>query len=85
VVCERDLPDGTWRDVLEQLGSEPGRPVLIVTSNLADEWLWAEVLNLGGCDVLAKPFDAEDTRHVLETAYLRRRDWNHGRDSATAG
>jgi len=74
VVCERDLPDGTWRDILERLASCPGRPFLIVTSRVADEWLWAEVLNLGGYDVLAKPFDAKETRHVLETAYLGRFD-----------
>ena len=73
VVCERDLPDGTWRDILEHLGSAPGRPLLIVTSRLADERLWAEVLNLGGYDVLAKPFNAEEARHVLLTACLGRR------------
>jgi DNA-binding NtrC family response regulator len=73
VVCERDLPDGTWRDILEQLGSAPGRPLLIVISKMADERLWAEVLNLGGYDVLAKPLNAEEARHVLLTAWLGRR------------
>jgi len=72
VVCERDLPDGTWRDILENLDASPERPYLIVTSRLADDLLWAEVLNLGGYDVLAKPFNAKETRHVLETAYLSR-------------
>lgn len=70
VVCERELPDGSWRDILEHLGSSPERPFLIVTSRAADEWLWAEVLNTGGYDVLAKPFDAKETRHVMETACL---------------
>ena len=84
VVCERDLPDGTWRDVLEHLGSSPERPFLIVTSRLADGWLWAEVLNLGGYDVLAKPFDAKETRHVLETACLGRCDWSRGQRTMIA-
>src|SRR4051812_22677119 len=84
VVCERDLPDGSWRDVLERLESSPERPLLIVTSWLADEWLWAEVLNLGGYDVLAKPFNVDETRHVLETAYLGRRDRNRGQQAAAA-
>jgi len=78
VVCERDLPDGSWRDILERLGSAPHRPFLIVTSRVADERLWAEVLNLGGYDVLAKPFNAKETRHVLETACLAQRDRNRG-------
>jgi len=70
VVCERDLPDGTWRDILDCLG--PAGPCLIVTSRAADEWLWAEVLNLGGHDVLAKPFHPDEISHVLKTALLDR-------------
>jgi DNA-binding NtrC family response regulator len=75
VICERDLPDGGWRDLLEHDAASPQRPSLIVTSRLADDRLWAEVLNLGGCDVLAKPFNAVETKHVLETACLGRRDY----------
>ncbi len=74
IVCERELPDGSWRDILEHLGAAPDRPLLIVTSRVADEWLWAEVLNTGGFDVLAKPLDVKETRHVMETACLRQRD-----------
>ncbi len=72
VVCESSLPDGTWRDILNHLGGVEA-PFLIVTSKLADEALWAEVLNLGGFDVIAKPFNAREARHVLETACLRPR------------
>ena len=71
IICERDLPDGTWRDVLNHVGAGAGKPFLIVTSRLADEALWAEVLNLGGFDVIAKPFHPREVRHVLETACLR--------------
>lgn len=52
VVCERDLPDGTWKVVLDELAQTPGAPLLIVASHLADNALWAEVLNMGGYDVL---------------------------------
>jgi hypothetical protein len=41
-----------------------------VISRLADEYLWAEVLNLGGHDVLAKPLRQAEVlwvfRHVFE-------------------
>ena len=71
VVCERDLPDGDWRNVLEQL-SDTGspQPLLIVTSLHADDNLWAEVLNLGGYDVLSKPFDRMEVIRVLGAAWL---------------
>ena len=42
--------------------------VLVVTSRIADEWLWAEVLNLGGYDVLAQPFDREEVTRVVRSA-----------------
>jgi DNA-binding response OmpR family regulator len=74
VVCERDLPDGSWRDILAYTDASRKRPLLIVTSRLADERLWADVLNLGGFDLLAKPFDPHEVRHVLTTAYLRVQD-----------
>ena len=56
IVCESNLPDGTWRDILNGLRSTSDKPIMIVTSHHADDCLWAEVLNLGGFDVIAKPF-----------------------------
>src|SRR4029077_1553816 len=57
LLCERDLLPGTWIDVLEHIQGLPTAPSLIVASRLADDHLWAEALNLGAWDVLAKPFD----------------------------
>ena len=54
--------------------SLPDPPVLIVTSRLADEYLWAEALNLGAYDVLVKPFDASEAVRVLDSA------WRHWTD-----
>jgi len=68
IVCERDLPDGTWQDILAQFAEANEPPLVIVTSRVADEHLWAEVLNLGGYDVLAKPFHEQEVRHVLTSA-----------------
>jgi response regulator RpfG family c-di-GMP phosphodiesterase len=65
VVCERDLMPGTWIDMLGDIQAMPNPPSLIVTSRLADDHLWAEALNLGASDVLAKPFvRSEVTRSV---------------------
>ncbi|MCL5743838.1 MAG: hypothetical protein M1541_07900 [Acidobacteria bacterium] len=56
VICEDVLPDGTWRDVLAALDQVKPRPALIITSRATGPHLWAEVLNLGGYDVLAQRF-----------------------------
>jgi DNA-binding NtrC family response regulator len=74
VVCERDLSPGTWRELLEQFASLPEAPYLIVTSLFADDRLWAEALNLGAYDVLAKPFDKEEVVRIVSYACMR---WQH--------
>ena len=74
VLCEADLLPGTWREILEHISFLPDPPLLIVTSRLADERMWAEVLNEGGYDVLAKPFDMEE---VIRTFTLA---WQHWQD-----
>src|SRR5437867_7705788 len=70
VLCERDLLPGTWRAMLAQLMLMTCPPLLIVTSRLADEYLWAEALNLGAYDVLAKPFDLTEVVRVVSLAWL---------------
>ena len=70
IFCESLLEDGTWKSVLAHIRGNAHPPLLIVTSRVADEHLWAEVLNLGGYDVLAKPFNAEEVHHVCTTASL---------------
>ena len=71
IICESVLENGTWRDLLDHNRAFADGTPLIVTSRLADEYLWSEVLNLGGYDVLAKPFSDREVRHVLQTVALR--------------
>ena len=81
VVCEKELPDCTWKEVLEEITELEHPPPLIVTSRLADESLWAEVLNLGGYDVLMKPFDPVEVVRVLSLAWRH----SHSLRAAPAG
>jgi DNA-binding response OmpR family regulator len=69
VICERLLADGDWKDLLTYIESLPKRPQLIVSSRLADEQLWSEVLNLLGDDVLATPFHPREVIHVVTCAW----------------
>jgi hypothetical protein len=41
----------------------------VVASRHADENLWGEVLNLGGYDVLIKPFDCSEVTRVVGMAW----------------
>jgi len=65
IVTERRLPDGNWRDILELTG---GDGVVVVACKYADEELWAEVLNVGGYDLLLKPFNGSEVTRVIASA-----------------
>lgn len=71
VFCERDLGSGSWREMLDVLHDLANAPPLIVASRLADDKLWAEALNLGAYDVLAKPFYQEELLRTVNLAWLR--------------
>jgi DNA-binding response OmpR family regulator len=83
VIADGLLPDGTWRDILTHTVHMDRPPKLIVTSRLADAYLWSEVLNLGGFDVLAKPFLESEVQQVL--ASITRHRGQPGRRTRTAG
>jgi len=69
VISESALPDGhTWKDLLAELHKLPDPPQLVVAARLADDRLWAEVLNLGGYDLLTLPLDAREVRRTVSLA-----------------
>ena len=79
LLCESELPDGNWKDLLAAVAGIQSPPLLIVTSRTANEYLWAEVLNLGGYDVLAKPFNSLEFIRVVSMAWRRwKSEWNRG-------
>jgi DNA-binding NtrC family response regulator len=70
VICEHDLSPGTWTQLLEEIRLLSTPPCLIVTSRVADDYVWAEALNLGAYDVLARPFDLAEVTRILSSAWL---------------
>ena len=71
VVCERELPDGSWKDILERVTRAANPPALIVSSRLADDRLWTEVLDSGGYNVLGKPFRRNEVFRDVSLAWLQ--------------
>jgi DNA-binding response OmpR family regulator len=73
VLTDSALNSGeSWRDVLRTAQERDGAPPVIVSSRLADDRLWAEVLNLGGYDLLVTPFSAREVHAVVHGAYRSR-------------
>ena len=78
VMCDVEITVGTWGEMLDHISLLPDPPLLIVTSRLADERLWAQAMNLGAWDVLAKPFDTDEVIRIVSFA------WQHWRDRHNA-
>ena len=74
IITEAHLTDGCWKDLRDRADLIPDSPLVIVTSLNADDQLWAEVLNEGGYDVLAKPFEQSEVIRVVSLAWLH---WRH--------
>lgn len=70
VITEQKLPAGSWKDVLEAACLMPSPPLVVVSSIHADDYLWAEALNLGAYDVLSKPIERAEAIRVFNAAWM---------------
>ena len=82
VLCATDVSDGDWRLMLSRLQELPDAPAVIVASRFAEEHLWAEVLNLGGYDVLCLPFEGSE---LLRALFLARASFNRRSRGSASG
>ena len=48
VICEQELPDGSWRDVTQEALAVSDPPIVIVASAQGNPFLFGEVRSLGG-------------------------------------
>ena len=80
VMCDSELPDGNWKEILGAVVLLPNPPPLVVTCRLADERLWEEVLHLGGYDLLDKPLKKRAVFQAVKSAW---RQWDRQREPIT--
>jgi DNA-binding response OmpR family regulator len=69
VIAESELPCWNWKRILSDLRRLSPSPQLVVTSRTADDYLWAEVLNVGGFDVLPQPLERDEVERVVASAH----------------
>ena len=70
ILCDRDLPEQNWRDSIRTLLAAVRQPCVILTSSVNDSYLWQEVIQHGGYDVLPKPFHEEQVISTIRRAWL---------------
>ncbi len=81
VVAEARLPGRGWEEILRAAEKLPAPPKTVIAALPAEAGLVAEVLNLGGYDVLLRPFDPQEVLHCLSMAWL---SWKYDRERAAA-
>lgn len=69
VLCDRDLSDTPWQESMLSLASAQTGACIILISSVTDQYLWAEVVQHGGFDVLTRPFEKESILPMLDFAY----------------
>jgi DNA-binding NtrC family response regulator len=73
VLTDLVLPDGSWCDVLSRAKDLQPEAEVVVCARLADERLWTEVLDAGGFDVLAEPYQDLEVERIVARAVSGRR------------
>jgi FixJ family two-component response regulator len=67
VIFDTHCPDRDWRELLASLSSLASRTNLVLLSG-HNSALFAELLNLGGYDLLETPLDRSECFHVVASA-----------------
>lgn len=76
VFADAELPDGSWRDLLQFVVDSERTCEMVVSSRCGDERLWAEVIQCGVFDLIPEPYEQQEIlriiRSALDSQYMRR-------------
>jgi hypothetical protein len=70
VLCDDDAYPQAWREILRACQLLPAPPCVIVTSRLAGDRLWMDLLNEGAFDLLSMPFNPPDVIRIIHSAWV---------------
>jgi DNA-binding NtrC family response regulator len=68
IFTDRELPDGTWKEVLALAAESPAPTNVVVVDRIVDMKFYIEVIERGAFDFIAPPFSDPDISHVVHCA-----------------
>lgn len=68
ILCDRNQYGYPWREVIDRLAEVSPRSFILLVSPMSDDYLWQEVLQRGGYDVLACPLREKAVLQVIDAA-----------------
>jgi len=71
ILCDRNQPGYPWREVLDEFSQTAPRSCILLLSPANDDYLWGEVVQHGGHDIVRRPLREQSALRAIETARLR--------------
>jgi DNA-binding NtrC family response regulator len=68
ILFDRDWPGAEWKTAVETLAAAPHRACVILISGVSDDYLWQELIRMGGYDVLPKQLRPDSVTRILKLA-----------------
>lgn len=65
ILCEAELPDGTYQDVMELLGPNLDQISVIVLSDIHSENCHSQAVEMGAFDVIPTPCTRTDVQWII--------------------
>jgi FixJ family two-component response regulator len=69
LLFDRDTAGACWQVTMQRLVKSRRGACVVLLSNVSDQYLWDEVVQHGGFDLLARPFRREQVLSTLMFAY----------------
>jgi DNA-binding NtrC family response regulator len=69
LLFDRDSPNATWQATMKRFIKLRRSACVVLLSNVSDQYLWEEVVQHGGFDLLTRPFRKEQVLSTLVFAY----------------
>lgn len=69
ILLDRDSAGVEWRSMVRNLADHRPAPCIILMSPVVDRYLFQELVNQGGYDVVAKPLQREELRRIVGLAF----------------
>ena len=70
ILCDRNQPGYPWREVVDRFAACSPQSCILLVSPVSDDYLWRDVLQQGGYDVLLRPLREEPALRAVQ-AVLR--------------
>jgi hypothetical protein len=68
ILCDRHQPGYPWREVMDRLAVSSPRSCMLLVSPVNYDYLWSDVLQHGGYDILIRPLREGAVLHAVAAA-----------------